>query len=638
MESESGIDSGGSKSPESRSPLHHESLPEPNEKANKSQENSESEPSTPIDWILPPKRHLGYLESLTKPPVPNSKCTEPIDFHLRKVVGLVVNLTKQNPHFTEEFIDQLSNLAVEYFSSIVASLHKLTEVQRHSKPGITDLELCLDQYHVTPSDLHLEYERCKLIPKRLIKSRNTIHSQIKQCLDDFYSESYELAKDDPSSVFHSNEQYEIAALVPHQRKRPDYIPSYLPSLPPDYTYQNTGSYMKTYTELKQIKLKLVEESRLNEKSLYKLINDGRDVLSGDLESKLAVPGSSDVESEKEDIMSTSGDNQASDAETPQDIHKEITGKDDSHEESNEGLESSAEIKAEDETNKKPDEDQLATTDSNQQLTFRSKTPHSDKHFDFVAYAQKRHLAKDRQAEHLAKKRHLREKNIIMRAEKLFSPYAELAPSKNDQAYYSEYLLDVYKNVIRTTRLAEKKKTARLVSLLEEKKKREIEQKGNNESFEFGFSFNPNGNVLEDSEEEEEQNDFAELDFGDGPKQDEHSAHAGKRPAKAPQSEPVKDAEGGESDIDNDELEDAEKELQEVIGAQEQSSEHANLNGAEAIGHDKEQAAIDREFESIAGEQAEQTTAGQPPLSNIGLNDGGGDDVDDDSLEDELIDT
>ena len=55
--------------------------------------------------------------------------------------------------------------------------------------------------------------------------------------------------------------------------KPRYIPSYLPDLPPDYTYQSTPEYNKPLTDLKELRIRLVQESRMTEDSLYKLIEN-----------------------------------------------------------------------------------------------------------------------------------------------------------------------------------------------------------------------------------------------------------------------------------------------------------------------------------------------------------------------------
>lgn len=645
----------GSSSSEKASLLPHDTNTE-----DTAHQNSKSETYTD-DWVPPPQRKLGYLQDLVNPPTDGRKCTEPLDFHLRKITGLIVSASRRSPHFTEDFIDQLTNIAIGYFSSIISSLHKLTEIQRHSKPGIADLELCLEKYRLAPGDLYPEYQRSLHLPDRLKPQQQKINNQITQCLEDFYADHYELSKDDPSSVFHANEQYEIAALIPQQRRRPSYIPSYLPALPPDYTYQNTGSYMKTYTELKQIKLKLVEESRLNERSLYKLINNGS--VTPDGKSGKNVSGSSDQESDNEDIMSVHGANNVSDVESPQDLHfeKDHIEKNDQAD-GKEGIDGNAlngalagpsdDAKKDQDTSKdagteapKPEGDALPNDEPkaelpNHLLTFTANGKQNDKAFDFVAYAQKRRLAKERRSEHIAKKKKLRDGNIFLKAERHYSAYATEEPTEGDDSFFTKYLADSYKKVIKATRIAEKKKMIKLNALLEEKRKRDEEQKNKTESFEFGFSFNPNNDLLDDSDEEEEEENLGELDFGDQPPKDEDGSRAGKRPAKAPQTEDHNEENAGEYDSDDEELEDAENELAEALGEpiNGSSNDHELGEGDEFPGNGGGDI-TEREFDSLAGEVAQQTTQGEPPMRPIGLNDHDGADGDEsDSDEDDLVDT
>ncbi|KAF3993535.1 hypothetical protein FT663_00205 [Candidozyma haemuli var. vulneris] len=478
------------------------------------------------DYVDPLKRHLGPLQDLVAPHGNKAAYIEPMDFHLRKLAGLIVTTQKSKPQFSEEFIDELGNLASEYLHKLISSLHKYTEVQRHRRPGIHDLELSFQMNKVSPSSLYSEYERSKELPEQTIKHKKTLDSQAQNLLQDFYAEEFNLEKDDPSSVFHANDQYEVASLIPRQSERPSYIPDYFPTLPPDYTYQNTGSYMKTITELKQIKLKLVEESRLNERSLYKLIDR-------EVPQESTAVALSDVDSDKEDIMSVSGEGNATDVETPQEPNAETAMDVDKGHKDGEAPE---------EGDAKPEE--TAATDATADGTAADvvdptatvkETPVNSKRFDFVDYANRRKLAKERAAKKLAAHRKKREDDILLRREKLYSPYAQAFPKAEDNAFYDQFLQKSLKRVIRTTRDAYQKKRAKITELLEERAKLEKEQEKNSGSFEFGFAFNPNANVSDESEEEDE---VGELDFGDDFKLIENRTDvAGKRPSSGSSSAP-----------------------------------------------------------------------------------------------------
>lgn len=484
------------------------------------------------DYVEPEKRRLGHLQHLTAAHGDRTACMEPMDFHLRKFAGLIVRTHKAKPQFSEEFIDELGILASEHLHRLIGQLHKYTEVQRHRRPGIHDMDLCFQNNNLSPGDLYLEYERSQALSEATKMHKAVLDGQASQLLSDFYAEEFNLDKDDPSAVFHANDQHEVASLIPRELQRPSYIPDYFPTLPPDYTYQNTGNYMKTITELKQIKLKLVEELRLNERSLYKLID--RDVPE---ETPL-----SDVDSEDEEIMSVSGEGQTTDAESPQDA--------------NAAREEIKEKPEKDESESLPPADQPLHGEV-KEAPEKPQTPANAKRFDFVDYAIRRKAAKERAAKKLAAHRKKREDDILMQREKKFSPYATAFPTAKDYTFYEQFLQKSLKRVVKATREAHEKKRAKIAELLEEKARQEKEQEKNSGSFEFGFAFNPNANVLDESEEDDE---VGELDFGDDFKLlDNRTDVAGKRPSsgndqttqtkETPASEPA--AQKPEDDIQGD---------------------------------------------------------------------------------------
>ncbi|RKP29932.1 hypothetical protein METBISCDRAFT_6734, partial [Metschnikowia bicuspidata] len=229
-----------------------------------------------------------------------------MEFELRKFVGLVVSSSANNPAFSNEFLQETTDLAAQFMCAFSSTLRKLTDLQRHSVAGVADLELCLQMLHISPTDLYQEYMRNKMLPDSVRQRAVPLRREVEHMLDDYYAEKYELDKDDPSLVFYTNEQYEIAALVPLQSKSRSYIPEYFPELPPDFTYRLTNSYMDTITELKKIKMKLFEESRLNEASLYKLIDDDEKRWLEELDEQLGSLSDDDSD-HKEDIMSVDGD-------------------------------------------------------------------------------------------------------------------------------------------------------------------------------------------------------------------------------------------------------------------------------------------------------------------------------------------
>lgn len=474
-------------------------------------------PRITSDWIAPSKRRLGSHLNEVNPPVSQVPTLDPVNFEFRKIVGLLVTSLKNSPKYSQDFVDELADLTSQYLHVLVTSLHKFTEAQRHLKPGVSDLQMCLSTQSITPNDLYTEYERTLDIPNNFKKHAATIEKQVEVLLRDYYADNYNLEKDDPSLVFHANEQYEIAALVPRQSQRPAYIPAYLPDLPPDYTYQNTGSYMETVKELKQIKLRLVEESRLNEKSLYKLIEDVDRTFSQELEEGLALLGSSETESDEEDIMSDV-EERATDIESPLvDTGKELPEPEDKIEDvaDETKVEAPIEVPAVEPTSElEPWQDPDFPEEVKEPVPVKNM-----KKFDFVDYARKRRLAKEREAKQIAVQRRKRERNVFMQAERVYSCFARAPPTPLDTKYFGDILNDGFKKVIRATRTAEAQKREKLTKLLQERAKREQEQEQTNGSFEFGFAFNPTSQFLDDSDDDADMAP-AELDFGDESKPQE----------------------------------------------------------------------------------------------------------------------
>lgn len=520
------------------------------------------------DYIPPLNRKLGPYEDILNPPVSTSSSMDPVDFELRKYVGLIVKASPISPAFTQEFVEELSDLSTTYMNHLISLLHGFTEVQRHHKAGVSDLHMCFQTNNIAMSDLYGEYEKTRSLPAEIKSYTSKLRDRLDTVLLEYQAEKYTLEKDDPSLVFHANEQYEIAALVPRQSEPRTYIPSYFPDLPPDFTYQNTGSYMETITDLKQIKMKLVEESRLNEKSLYKLIEDDgntwMDTLEGDIKAL-----NSDLESDEEDIMSVSGAD-GTDVESPA---AEIDGKgdemdvdgekDEQNDERADDVEmldvkenvdkkdkekENNEEKEKDEENEKSkenvDSNDVKTADApvapktSEQVNTEvgtkivtgsietdevkaapaQSTAKNDSRFDFVEYARKRRRAKDAEFRAIEKRRQKRLRNIFMKAEKLFSCYATSQPNLEDIEYFNEYLDSGFKRVIMATRQAEKNKMEKLARLQQEKALRDQEQEAQNGAFEFGFAFNPASNLLDDSDDDgDELQDivFDEPESGNG---------------------------------------------------------------------------------------------------------------------------
>ncbi|KAJ8142008.1 hypothetical protein OY671_004833 [Metschnikowia pulcherrima] len=487
------------------------------------------------DYIEPPQRRLGPHKNAVNEPLDSKRLAGPVDFQLQKLVGLLIASTEHHPKFSSDVLSEVTQLTTQFMSHFVSSLHKLTEVQRHHKPGLADLEMCLAAQDVSPTELHTEYLRTKQLDTPTKAYARQISDDLSTLLREFNADNYTLDKDDPSLVFHANEQHEIAALVPRQATRRAYIPEYLPELPPDFTFTSTGHYVDTITDLKEIKLQLAEQSRLNEASLYKLIDDDERRWRQSLEHDLDMLSSE--ESAVEEIMSPA-------AKTPADNEMSEVWSDSA-------------VAAEKPRPDKVDEDELETDQVGEKesngVVENTEVPDAalpsaliGKAFDFVAYARKTCLAKERHAREMDRRRKLRQANVFMKAEKVFSPYALAPPTKSDTAFFENVLENAFKQVIKATRNAETKKRERLSRLREAKEKREAEQEEENGAFEFGFAFNPSANLSEDSDEEIHETS-KEFDFGDN----DAAKTENSRPAEATNEHDVEMVDVGEQSSVNE---------------------------------------------------------------------------------------
>lgn len=438
-------------------------------------QNSSVEPlvsvSSASDYIPPTERRLGPEDAPLIQPAKSLDCSGPMELALQKCAAFIIMSSKQSPSFSGDFIQNLADLAAQNFARLATSLHKYTETQRHLQPGYADLELCFQLGNLHLGDLYGEYLSTQQRSQRHRAELDATHEKISTLTREFYSDNYILDPSDPSLIFHANEQYEIANLVPQEVRKKSYIPSYLPDLPPDYTYKATGSYLKTLTDLKQIKLKLVEELRLNERSLYALIEDEGSNKIKEFENDLAALDS-DPESEQEDIMSSAGDKNGPEPETP----------------------AEAPIVVDDEE--------------------QDETAKKDPKFDFVEYARKRTAAKKRELEIIKRRREKRQNNIFMKAETVFSPYAERPPTEEDKEFFKSIVEQGFKKVVKATRIAEQNKKETLKKMIAEKASRELSNPEGVASIEFGFSFNPASNLLDESDLDDAE--LENLDFGDHP--------------------------------------------------------------------------------------------------------------------------
>ncbi|EMG49420.1 hypothetical protein G210_5833 [Candida maltosa Xu316] len=367
-----------------------------------------------------------------------------MDIILQQTIGAIVE--SKGCGYSQQFLDQLTELTLQFIHDLSTDLASYTRIQRRHQPSLSDTKLLLKLNNIHPSDLIDEIESSKKFPYR-----KELAETLKKSKD--RKEEEEPLKDESRPFF---EKSAITELVPRMNVKPNYIPSYLPDLPPDYTYQSTPEYMETLSDLKQLRVKLVEESRMTEQSLYKLIENDE------------VEWKQKFEEELEKL--------------PQSLPSP----------------KSPEPKQEIEQPKQEIE--------------QPAVPSTDSKFDIVEYAQKRKKMLERREEKKRNKYKAREDNVFMQAETYYSPYATKTATPEVNQYFKDIISNGFKEVIASVRMAEKVKKEKIKQLEEEQARRE--QESQQHQNEIAFSF-PTLNQLHsdsESESEDEVKQDQELNF------------------------------------------------------------------------------------------------------------------------------
>lgn len=354
----------------------------------------------------------------------------PVDVQLAKIIAIL--LKSQGYHFTEEFLSQMYDLATGYMNHILSDLLEYTQIQRRRKPALSDVKIVLEENEIPANDLAEQIHFSRGFPD---KHRKQIQAVI--------SNNTEEPTDDEIST---NEQYAITEVVPNMRTRPNYVPAYLPDLPPDYTYQSTPSYSQPLTDLKQLRMKLVKESRLTEESLYKLIESD----ASELKLKEQFENELRKLMEKESAVENGG-------EEPK----------------------IEEIKTEEVKTEEP----FDSVEETIHLTTTFNEPANK--FDFTKYAQQRKDLRLRKQAKLKEQQQKREADIFMKAELYYSPYATMNPTPETDKYFKDILNDEFKEVIVSIRSSEKKRQKELKAQKELKERQEREFREQNE-IQFNF--------------------------------------------------------------------------------------------------------------------------------------------------------
>lgn len=395
------------------------------------------------EYIPPPQRRLSpETQRLLAQPTASIATATAEDLLLLKIIALM--LQSKQIAVSEEALWRIADLTALYLHDLVETLHKFAELQRKSRPSKSDVALLLQAKHIEPGDLHREIERAGAFSA-------TAQHAVARRLE-------ALARATPPEEALGNEHYEIADLVPRSAAKPTYVPSFLPDLPPDYTYQATPQYMKRLTDMRAMRVKLVEESRLTERLLYSLADDDDDKWRQSLEREMEHADTGD--SDEDSLMDR--------AEPPTDVES-VDGE------------------------------------------VAKPGAAGSKRFDIVRYAHHRLRIGAAREARAAAQRQARATNVFVAAEDYFSPYATKAVTPEAERHYDSLLQDAFKEVIVSVRHAEQHKKRKLAQVAEERARRERERAAAREEVEFGFAFNAKDASLDD-DSDVPMEEFPEFDF------------------------------------------------------------------------------------------------------------------------------
>lgn len=389
----------------------------------------------------------------------------PVDTQMAKIIAILLN--SQDYHFTEEFLSQVFELTTEYMNHLLGNLLEYTQLQRRRKPGLSDIKIVLEEDGILPNILADQVQFSKNFPN---KHKQRIQAVITKDQEAFTNNNIS-----------SNEQYAITEVVPNIKTKPPYIPAYLPDLPPDYTYQSTPTFSQPLTDLKQLRTKLVQESRLTEESLYKLIESDTSELKKRLqfEEELMELMKNKLTDDLQGEVTTSVENEKA---------EKLAG---TIEETNQP---SGTVEG---TNQLPGTVEGTNQPSGSPLAAPFK-------FDFVKYAQQRKALALRKKAELEEAQKKRDADVFMKAELYYSPYATEKPTRETDKYFKDLLNDEFKKVIVSVRLAEEMKQRETAERKELKEKQEKEFKEQNE---IQFNFQQRGAIDSSDIDSDAMEDF-----------------------------------------------------------------------------------------------------------------------------------
>ncbi|CDK24931.1 unnamed protein product [Kuraishia capsulata CBS 1993] len=440
----------------------------------------------------------------------------PLEQILGKAVGLL--LASLDINCNRAALDHLALLAMEHTHTVIARLHRITEIQRRRRISAHDLKILIREGIISLEDIEDAYLESKKrntpITKMLLAKLDTETRKIVDETNAFTAGDQTVDAEDPASCFFHDITDTIARVVPQKAVRKAYIPKYLPELPPVHTYKATPQYTKTVTDPRVLREKLVEEGRLGEKALQHIV--GNDSATPEAEMEVdsdeeekeedeEKQDQSDQKREKEEENGKEKQNTetASSSDLQMDIEKRresevLPDGDDGavkvHAEpqiENEG-ETQGEGQIQTETqNEKQNETQNETTEvvasTEEVVTDKEKGKEKEPdRVDLVNYAKKRLAILEKRT---AKRNRALEERLA-RPETIVSKYMGSFSIQPLNESVSQIVSDIYatefENALKSVKISEKRRAKHLREEAKKRQKIEEEKRKQQESIEFGF--------------------------------------------------------------------------------------------------------------------------------------------------------
>ncbi|ORX60803.1 hypothetical protein BCR36DRAFT_340660 [Piromyces finnis] len=178
----------------------------------------------------------------------NQSSIDHINYYNKNIVAKIYKSIGIN-NVSESVLSYSSDIFASYIECLLKLVHSYTELTARTKPNIDDVRLAFHDLGISINDILSYMERTK--NEKSMKCENL--SEIKPEIDEFIVKPHKIIDDEKLDDF------------------PDYIPSYLPKFPHQYTYMKTSVHPKRTEDLSRIRQLNIKQSRTVEGNLKKLM-------------------------------------------------------------------------------------------------------------------------------------------------------------------------------------------------------------------------------------------------------------------------------------------------------------------------------------------------------------------------------